>query len=144
MTELPLSKFAPFNKQEAQFQHEVSNKLDEIGVKCSNCIYFGEKLLKPYLKEYTYFEIKEDKEIYSCNILSDKYGDNVICENSLCRFFTNKEEIEDIEEIKDIEKNNEYEDYSKEELSIQIQKLDFNNSNIIKSINKLREKIINE
>jgi len=43
MAELPLSKFAPFTKEESYFQYEVSNKLDEIEIKCSNCIYFGEK-----------------------------------------------------------------------------------------------------
>jgi len=34
MSELPLSKFAPFTKDECHFQYEVSNKLDEIKVKC--------------------------------------------------------------------------------------------------------------
>lgn len=140
MAELPLSKFAPFTKEECHFQYEVSNKLDEIGVKCSNCIYFGDKVERPADYEYMPMAPGEQKDMYKCTILSDKYGDGHVCENSLCRFFTNKEEIEDTTDDDRIESSEE----ADEELSIQIQKLDFTNSNISDSINKLREKLINE
>lgn len=140
MHELPLSKFAPFTKEEAQFQYEVSNKLDDIGVKCSNCIYFGEPI--ELLEEdynYSIIETNNNKQKYSCNILSDKWGESYVCENSLCRFFTNKEEIIDSE---DDELSTDKPD---EELSIAIQKLDFTNSKGVKqSIKDLREKLINE
>ena len=136
MSELPLSKFAPFTKDECRFQYEVSNKLDEIGVKCSNCIYLGEPKEKPEYEEYYPSPPGEDQQKYECTILSDKWGDNLVCENSLCRFFTNKEEVKDVDELSD---------GPGEELSIAIQKLDFTNSNNIEdSIKTLREKIINE
>jgi len=139
MAELPLSKFAPFNKEECKFQYEVSNKLDEIGVKCSNCIYFGKELPKE-VDEYALRHPMEDKTMYSCSILTDY--DNGVCDTSLCRFFTNQEEIEDVkEDNSELEDSN---DSSDEELSIQIQKLDFTNSDISKTINKLRERLINE
>lgn len=136
MAELPLSKFAPFTKEECHFQIEVSNKLDEIGVKCSECIYFGDKANPPD-EEYYPYHPNDNRQRYHCNILSNKWGDDLVCENSLCRFFTNKEEIKEVED-----KISEGE--SDEELSIQIQKLDFTNSSITESIKKLREKLINE
>ena len=138
MSELPLSKFAPFTKEECHFQYEVSNKLDEIGVKCSNCIYFGEKV--EMTDDYAYNLHEEQKDMYKCNILSDKYGDGLVCENSLCRFFTNKEEIEDTTDDDRMPS-----DMTDEELSVAIQKLDFTNSSGVKeSIRDLREKLINE
>lgn len=140
MSELPLSKFAPFTKEECHFQYEVSNKLDEIGVKCSNCIYFGDKIERPADYDMLPAYPGEEKDMYECSILSDKYGDGHVCENSLCRFFTNKEEIEDTTDDDRMPS-----DKSDEELSIAIQKLDFTNSSGVKqSIKDLREKLINE
>jgi len=139
MSELPLSKFAPFTKDECHFQYEVSNKLDEIGVKCSNCIYFGDKVERPTDYHMMPMSLGEQKDMYECTILSDKYGDGQVCGNSLCRFFTNKEEIEDTTDDDRIPQNPD------EELSIAIQKLDFTNSTDVKeSIKILREKLINE
>jgi len=78
------------------------------------------------------------KDMYKCSILSIDYGDGFVCENSLCRFFTNKEEVKDAEDDRLIEEPD-------EELSIAIQKLDFTNSTDVKeSIKTLREKLINE
>lgn len=135
MSELPLSKFAPFNKEECKFQYEVSNKLDEIGVKCSNCIYFGNELPKD--KDYPIHPMEMEKQLYDCSLLTNY--DNGVCENSLCRFFTNKDEIEDTED--EMLPQGE----SDEELSTALQKLDFtNNSGVKKSIKTLREKLINE
>ena len=139
MSELPLSKFAPFTKEECHFQYEVSNKLDEIGVKCSNCIYFGDKVEIPADYDMMPMAPGEQKDMYECTILSDKYGDGHVCENSLCRFFTNKEEIEDTTDDDRMSQDPD------EELSIAIQKLDFTNSADVKeSIKTLREKLINE
>ena len=140
MSELPLSKFAPFTKEECHFQYEVSNKLDEIGVKCSNCIYFGEKVERPVDYSMLPTTLGEEKDMYKCDILSDKYRDGHVCENSLCRFFTNKEEIEDTTDDDRMSGSK-----TDEELSIAIQKLDFTNSSGVKeSIKDLREKLINE
>ena len=140
MSELPLSKFAPFTKEECHFQYEVFNKLEEIGVKCSNCIYFGDKVERPADYDLLPMYPGEEKEMYKCNILSDKYGDGHVCQNSLCRFFTNKEEIEDTTDDDRMSSGK-----SDEELSIAIQKLDFTNSSGVKeSIKDLREKLINE
>lgn len=140
MSELPLSKFAPFTKEECHFQYEVSNKLDEIGVKCSNCIYFGEKVERPADYDMLPVTPGEEKDMYKCNILSDKYGDGHVCENSLCRFFTNKEEIEDTTDDDRMSSGE-----ADEELSVAIQKLDFTNSSGVReSIKDLREKLINE
>lgn len=136
MSELPLSKFAPFTKEECKFQYEVSNKLDEIGVKCSNCIYFGESVI---IDDNPSSPDEDNKQQYICNILSDTWRDNLVCEDSLCRFFTNQEDIEESQEDKSSNKK------SDEELSLALQKLDFTNSNEAKeSIKILREKLINE
>lgn len=140
MSELPLSKFAPFTKEECHFQYEVSNKLDEIGVKCSNCIYFGEKVERPADYDMLPMYPGKERDRYKCNILSDNYGDGHVYQNSLCRFFTNKEEIEDTTDDDRMSGGK-----SDEELSIAIQKLDFTNSSGVKeSIKDLREKLINE
>lgn len=140
MNELPLSKFAPFTKEEAIYQHEVSNKLKDINVKCSNCIYLGNLLP---------IKTKEDSEpatlydnnnltLYKCNILSECYEDNTVSSNGLCRFFTNKEEVDTpAEEDYDpttIEAND-------QELSQQLNNIDFNNIN---SIAILRNSLIND
>ena len=132
MAELPLSKFAPFTKDECRFQYEISNKLSEIGVKCSNCIYFG----SPVFISHNYDPlINDNKQKYECNILSYKWEDNLVCEDSLCRFFTNKEEVKDVEDDR-VE--------PEEELSSTIQKLDFTNSNIQNDIIDLRNNLLNE
>lgn len=141
MAELPLSKFAPFTKEECHFQPEVSNKLDEIGVKCSNCIYVGEPIK---VSEDDYFSFSlPDRQKHKCNIQSDRRGDNIVAENSMCRFFTDKEEIEDTTDDERMPSDFGPADTS-EELSTQMQKLDFTNSDISNSINQLREKLINE
>lgn len=137
MNELPLSKFAPFSKEECHFQPEVSNKLKEIKVKCSNCIYFGGKLEQSYKEEYAYISYPfGTKELYKCNIL--KEYDQAVAEDSLCHFFTNLEEMDDPDEE---EKSD---DVVEMDLSQQINQLDFTNAEISTSINKLREKLINE
>ncbi len=61
MNELPLSKFAPFNKQEALFQWEIHNKLKDLNVECSNCIYLGESF-QP--------DTESNCDYYVCNILA--------------------------------------------------------------------------
>ena len=129
MAELPLSKFAPFDKYECRYQERVSNKHVEIGVHCNNCIYRQEEVPKEKVAFYSYMEPYQlEGRFFYCSILTER--DNIISENALCRFFTSNEEIE----LKSEE----------EELSIQIQKLDFSNSDISESINNLREKLIND
>lgn len=143
MNELPLSKFAPFTKDEACYQHEVSNKLKEINVKCSNCIYLGEKLPSLKLEGPNYpedlQEALESLTLHKCNILD--IFDSSVSEQGLCRFFTNLEEVDNPEEEKQssdtIEDNN-------QEMSLDLQKLDFTSTTIIESIKNLRTKIINE
>lgn len=123
MYELPLSKFAPFTKEESKYQHQISNKLKELNINCINCIYLGEKVNENIVNNY------------KCNILSEPR--NKVSENALCRFFTSKEEVEDIQAELSLDTD--------EELSIAIQKLDFINSVEVKqSIKNLREKLINE
>ena len=129
MAELPLSKFAPFTKEECRYQEEVSNHLKEIGVHCANCIYLGERA-EP--DETMYMPDHKGHKHYRCTILEK--GQDIVCEHALCRFFTNKEEVEDPTESSEPD----------EELSIQIQKLDFTNSGISESINKLRERLTND
>lgn len=143
MNELPLSKFAPFTKDEACYQDEVSNKLKEINVKCGNCIYLGEKLPSLKLEGPNYpedfQEALESLTLHKCNIL-DSFNSSV-SEYGLCRFFTNLEEVDNPEEEKEskdiIEDNN-------QEMSLDLQKLDFTSNTIIESIKNLRAKIINE
>ena len=143
MNELPLSKFAPFTKDEACYQHEVSNKLKEINVKCSNCIYLGEELPSLKLEGPNYpedfQEALENLTLHKCNILD--IFDSSVSEQGLCRFFTNLEEVDNAEEEKQssdtIEDNN-------QEMSLDLQKLDFTSTTIIESIKNLRTKIINE
>lgn len=143
MNELPLSKFAPFTKDEACYQHEVSNKLKEINVKCSNCIYLGEELPSLKLEGPNYpedfQEALENLTLHKCNILD--IFDSSVSEQGLCRFFTNLEEVDNPEEEKQssdtIEDNN-------QEMSLDLQKLDFTSTTIIESIKNLRTKIINE
>lgn len=118
MNELPISKFAPFTKEEACFQFEVSNKLKEIEVKCSNCIY-----------------VNIDNTTMTCSLFYDFQKE--VGKDSLCRFFTNQEEIEDKEEDR-------LENKPDQEMSLDLQKLDFTQSNIIESIKNLRDKFINE
>lgn len=137
MTELPLSKFAPFAKHEAKFEYEVSNKLKEIGVECSHCIYYGDKA-DPQ-SHYSSYDgdmlIENPGELYTCTILNK--SDNYVKSHSLCRFFTPVETI--VEESPAEEEAKE-----DEELSVAIQKLDFSNSDIKDSITQLRESLINE
>jgi hypothetical protein len=127
MNELPLSKFAPFTKTEASFQLEVSNKLKELNVKCSNCIYFENPVNgdNPSL-------------LYNCTVLTKQ--DPLVSMDSLCRFFTNMKEIKDNEEVLEKEDTN----IDNQEMSTEIQKLDFHSSNINDSIKQLRENFINE
>lgn len=143
MNELPLSKFAPFTKDEACYQHEVSNKLKEINVKCSNCIYLGEALPTLKLEGPNYpedfQEALESLTLHKCNILD--IFDSSVSEQGLCRFFTNLEEVDNPKEEEQssdtIEDNN-------QEMSLDLQKLDFTSTTIIESIKNLRTKIINE
>jgi hypothetical protein len=137
MNELPLSKFAPFDKHEAAFQWEVSNKLKELNVNCKNCIYAktfkkqnGLELSDPTPKEIV------DNHLFNCSILYNT--DNLVDEHSLCKFFTNIEEIEDDTEEKKVENTPD------QEMSLAIQKLDFANSDIYTKIKDLRNTIINE
>jgi hypothetical protein len=138
MNELPISKFAPFDKCQATFQWEVSNKLKELNVNCKNCIY-----AKPTEKKDSAVLLEANTEdtitnnFYNCSLLYAT--DNLVDEYSLCRFFTNIEEIEDTtEEIEEGTKNPD------QEMSLAIQKLDFSNSEIYNKIKDLRDHIINE
>lgn len=133
MNELPLSKFAPFDKHEALFQWEVHNKLKELNVNCNNCIYLGENV---DLNHEDPNNIKLNNKYYSCNILSKE--DNLVQNYSFCKFFTAIEEIEDTNTKEDSKES------STEEMSVAIQKLDFTNSNISNIITDLKNKIINE
>jgi hypothetical protein len=146
MNELPLSKFAPFTKNEACYQQEVSNKLKEINVKCSNCIYLGEKLPSLKLRGPNYpedfQEALENLTLYKCNILD--VFDSSVSNQGLCRFFTNLEEIEEIDEPKEEEKSEDTIEDNNQEMSLDLQKLDFTSNTIIESIKNLRAKIINE
>lgn len=128
MKELPLSKFAPFEKSEALFQWDAQNKLKDLNINCSNCIYFEQEITKP------------DK-FNRCSILS--CTDNMIKDTSFCKFFTNKEEINEVEEIEEIE-TKEIPIKPNQEMSTELQKLDFSSSTIKDSIKKLRENFINE
>lgn len=140
MNELPLSKFAPFTKEEAIYQHEVSNKLKDINVKCSNCIYLGKELPSLKLEGPNYpedfQEALENLTLYKCNILD--VFDSSVSNQGLCRFFSNKEEVDTpAEEDYDpttIEAND-------QELSQQLNNIDFNNIN---SIAILRNSLIND
>lgn len=141
MNELPLSKFAPFTKEEAIYQHEVSNKLKDINVKCSNCIYLGNLLpIKTKEDSDTLLDNNNNNNLtlYKCNILSECYEGDTVSSNGLCRFFTNKEEVDTpAEEDYDpttIEAND-------QELSQQLNNIDFNNIN---SIAILRNSLIND
>lgn len=144
MNELPLSKFAPFTKEEACYQHEVSNKLKEIKVKCSNCIYLAEKLPsfqiedEPTISDELSINLKQ-LILYKCTLLDN--FDSTVNSEGLCRFFTNLEEVElPDEEVrsKDIVES------TNQEMSVDLQKLDFSNNTIIQSIKDLRTKLINE
>lgn len=133
MAELPLSKFAPFTKEESRFQAEVSNKLKDLNVKCANCIYVTDTENTINDSELYYHPFKKGDEIKSCSLLHDI--DNQVGSCSLCRFFTPEEEV--------IESSSE-DSSEEEELSIIIQKLDFSNSHVKESIDNLRNKLINE
>ena len=138
MTELPLSKFAPFAKHEAEFKYEVSNKLKEIGVECSHCIYYGDKANSVPVEYRSYdgdMLIENPGELYTCTILNK--SDNYVKEHSLCRFFTPIETVVEEAPVEEEAKED-------EELSVAIQKLDFSNSDIKDSIIQLRESLINE
>lgn len=123
MNELPLSKFAPFTKLEASFQWDAQNKLNDLNINCNNCIYFQNQ------------EENKLEGFFECGILSCE--DKLIKENSFCKFFTAKS---------DIEKNNKTKDLNPpdQEMSTAIQKLDFSNSNVYNIIKELRESFINE
>ena len=139
MSELPLSKFAPFTKYECHFKKEVSNKLKEIGVQCSNCIYYNEdkrKVVGDTIGGMGYeYDFPVGTVLYHCNILSS--DDCFVAPESLCRFFT------PVEDVKEVSPNTEEEEPD-EELSSTIQKLDFNNSEIESNIINLRNDLINE
>ena len=147
MAELPLSKFAPFCKYEAHYKTEVSNKLKDLNIKCSGCIYYDKDNSKtvpgPHvlsdprepvaMDEYSY-EYQPGTELYHCHIL--KKRESYVAPDAICRFFTPIEEV--------VEKSpNQEEEEADEELSLAIQKLDFTNSNITDSINQLRETLTN-
>jgi hypothetical protein len=134
MNELPLSKFAPFSKDDACYQHEVSNKLKEIKVECSNCIYLGEHIDQPVIEG---LDLAVQPEMYTCNILEGYCS--AVSTHGLCRFFTNIHEIEDTEETTTKEEIS-----STEDMSIALQKLDFTNTDIIQSIQNLRDQFIND
>lgn len=136
MNELPLSKFAPFTKDESKYESYVTNKLNEIGINCSNCIYLGKEQNSTF----------EDQKIhYNCTIMVEDGYNNAVCLNGYCKFFTNKEPIEDKEEDR-IELNEKQEEYSSkgESSFIEIiEKLDFTNSNISSDIINLRKSLLN-
>lgn len=144
MNELPLSKFAPFTKEEACYQHEVSNKLKEIEVKCSNCIYLSEKLPSIAVDDHTSFSDESSTNLkslilYKCSLLDSL--DSTVNSEGLCRFFTNLEEVRTPHEET---KSEDVIESPNQEMSVDLQKLDFSSNTIIQSIKDLRTKLINE
>lgn len=90
MAELPLSKFAPFTKEEARYQYEVANKLREVNVRCQGCMYLGEKVDRESTLQSDIYLYYDEEELYDCTILSEL--NDLVALNSFCRFFTPKED----------------------------------------------------